>query len=127
MKNLIHRAYHISSCKTIFYKELTNKKQTLINGNFPNKLINQQIKLYLHNIHKYSNNNNKNNANRINLYYKNKMHKNYKLNEQVITNIIHRHIKPTEPQKQIKLIIYNAKFKRQTSSLRITKTPPKLS
>ena len=43
------------------------------------------------------------------------MHKNYKSNEQVITNIIHRHIKPIKHQKQIKLIIYYTKFK--TSSL----------
>ena len=40
------------------------------------------------------------------------MNKNYKVDEQVITNIILRHIKPTE---QIKLIIYYTKFK--TSNL----------
>ena len=39
------------------------------------------------------------------------MHKNYKIDEQVITNIIYRHIKSIEQQKQIKLIIYYAKFK----------------
>ena len=39
------------------------------------------------------------------------MHYNYKLNEQAITNIIKRHIKPIEKQKQIELIIYNTKFK----------------
>ena len=38
------------------------------------------------------------------------MHKNYKLDEQEITNIIFRHIKPIEHQKQIKL-----NLKRQTS------------
>ena len=43
------------------------------------------------------------------------VHKNYKLDEQEITNIIHRYIKPTEPQKQIKLIISDTKFK--TSNL----------
>ena len=30
----------------------------------------------------------------------------YKLDKQAITNIIKRHIKPIEKQKQIKLIIY---------------------
>ena len=30
------------------------------------------------------------------------MHKNYKVDEQVITNIIKRHIKPTEPKKNNK-------------------------
>ena len=43
------------------------------------------------------------------------MHKNYNLDEQVITNIIRRHIKLTEPQKQIKFIIFYTKFK--TSNL----------
>ena len=42
------------------------------------------------------------------------MHYNYKLNKQAITNIIKRHIKPIEKQKQIKLIYYT-KFK--TSNL----------
>ena len=41
------------------------------------------------------------------------MHSNYKLDEQAITNILKRHIKPIE--KQIKLIIYYIKFK--TSNL----------
>ena len=41
----------------------------------------------------------------------NRMHKNYKVDEQVITNDIHRHIKLTEYQKQIKLVIFYTKFK----------------
>ena len=52
-------------------------KQTLVHNNFPNKIIDQQIKQYLHNIHKNSNNN-INNTNRINLWYKDQMHKNIK-------------------------------------------------
>ena len=39
------------------------------------------------------------------------MYYNYKLDEKAITNIIKRHIKPIEKQKQIKLIIYYTKFK----------------
>ena len=50
--DIFHRPYHISSSKTIFYKELKNIKQTLVNNNFPNKLIDKQIKPYLHSIHK---------------------------------------------------------------------------
>ncbi len=59
---------------TIFNKELKNIKQTLVNNNFPNKLIEQQIKQYLHNIHKNNNSNNNNNTNRIDLYYENRRH-----------------------------------------------------
>ena len=42
IKNLIHKAFYISSSKTIFYKELTNIKQTLVNNNFPNNLVDQK-------------------------------------------------------------------------------------
>ena len=89
IKNLIHRAFYISS-RTIFYKEITNIKLILVNNNFPNKLGNQQIKLYLQNINKNNNTTNNNNTNKINRYYRNQMHYNYKLNEQTITNIVKR-------------------------------------
>ena len=49
----------------------------------------------------------------------NQMHKNYKLDEQVMTNI-----KPTEPQKQIKLIIYYTKFKTSNLIVKNNTTPP---
>ena len=39
------------------------------------------------------------------------MHYHYKLDQQAITNIIKKHIKPIKNQKQIKLIIYYTKFK----------------
>ena len=67
IKNLIQRAFYISSSKTIFYKELTNINQPLVNNNFPNKLVDQQIKVYLQNINKNNNTTNNNNTNRINL------------------------------------------------------------
>ena len=50
------------------------------------------------------------------------MHKNCKEDEQVITNVIHRHIKPIEPQKQIKLIIYYTKSKTSNLIDKITQT-----
>ena len=58
----------------------------------------QQIKVYLHNIHK-NNITNNNNTKRIHLYCRNQMHYNYKLNKQAMTNIIKRHINPIEIQK----------------------------
>ena len=67
------------------------------------------------NVITYNNTTNNNNTNRINLYYRNQIHYNYKLDEQTITNIIKRHIEPIEKQKQVKLFIYYTKFK--TSNL----------
>ena len=65
IKIFIPRAFYISSSKAIFYKELSNIKQTFVNNNFPNKLVDQQIKLYLHNIHKNDNTIKNNNTNKI--------------------------------------------------------------
>ena len=59
----------------------------------------------------------------INLYYGNQMHNNYKLDEQAITNIIKRHIKPIE--KQIKLIIYDTKFKTPNLIVKNSENTPK--
>ena len=53
------------------------------------------------------------------------MYKNYQTDEQVITNIIHRPIKPTEPQKQIKLIIYYSKFKMSNLIVKNNTSSPK--
>ena len=84
-------------------------KQTLVNENFPYKLVDQEIKLYLENINK--NNTTNNNTYRINLYHRNQMQYNYKLDEQAMTNIIKRRLKPIEKQKQKKIIINYSKFK----------------
>ena len=51
------------------------------------------------------------------------MHKNYKVDWQVMTNILYRHIKPTEPQKQTKLIIYYTKFKTSKLIIKNNTTP----
>ena len=55
------------------------------------------------------------------------MHKNNKLEGEVISNVIHRHVKDTEPQKQIKLIIYNIKFKTSYLIVKNNSNSPKLS
>lgn len=37
----------VISLDILFYKELSNAEQTLINNNFPNPIVNKQIKLAL--------------------------------------------------------------------------------
>ena len=53
------------------------------------------------------------------------MHKNYELDKQVITNIICRHIKLTERQKQIKLIIYITEFEMSNLIVKNNTNSPK--
>ena len=48
--NLISRAKLISSFKTIFYKEVENIKQALINNGFPNYIVDEQIKRMIKNV-----------------------------------------------------------------------------
>ena len=42
-ENLIHRAFYISVSKTIFYKELSNTKQTVVNEKFPSRPTTESI------------------------------------------------------------------------------------
>ena len=48
--NLISRAKLISSSKTIFYKEVENIKQALINNGFSNYIVDEQIKRMIKNV-----------------------------------------------------------------------------
>ena len=49
-----------------------------------------------------------------NFFYRNQMHYNYKSDEKILKTLIHKNILPTDPNKQIKLIIY---YKFKTSNL----------
>ena len=117
INNLISRAKLISSSKTIFYKEVENIKQALINNEFPNYIVDVQIECMIKNV----NQQNKHcttppsQQTYIKLFYCNQMHYNYKSDEKILKTLIHRNILPTDPNKKIKLIIYYNKFK--TSNL----------
>ena len=79
IKNLINRA-KLTSSKTIFFSELKNIKQTLLNNEFPNYFVDEQIRKTLHNIYHNENTRTLNSPNQ-NIYYCNQMHQNYKLDE----------------------------------------------
>ena len=63
------------------------------------------------NFSKDKNTTNNNSPNRIDLYCRNQMHFDYKLDEQTKTNNIKRRIKPIEKEKLIKPVIYFTRFK----------------
>ena len=73
IKKLIHRAFYISSFKTIFYKKLINIKLTQVNNNFPNKQVDQQIKYIFKTFTKIIAQPTITTLT-INLYYRNQMH-----------------------------------------------------
>ena len=107
--NLISRTKLIPSPKTIFYKEKNNKKtnkqtnkRNNINNGFPNYIDDEQIK---HTI-KIDSQQNKhcntppNKQAFIKLFYRNQMHYNYKLNENILKTLIQKNILSTDHNKK---------------------------
>ena len=111
--NLISRAKLISSSKTIFYKEVENIKQALINNGFPNYIVDEQIKRMIKNVNQQNKQCTTPSSQQtyIKLFYRNQMHYNYKSDEKILKTLIHKNILPTDPNKKIKLVIYYNKFK----------------
>ena len=114
----IPRAKLISSSKTIFYKEIKKTlKKTLINNGFPNYIVDEQIKRMIKNVSQQNKHCTTPPSQQafIKLFYRNQMHYNYELDENILKTLIQRNILPTEPNKKNELIIYYNKFK--TSNL----------
>ena len=84
--NLISRAKLISSSKTIFYKEVENIKQALINNGFPNYIVDEQIKRMIKNVNQQNKQCTTPSSQQtyIKLFYRNQMHYNYKSDEKIL-------------------------------------------
>ena len=123
--NLISRAKLISSSKTIFYKEVENIKQALINNGFPNYIVDEQIKRMIKNVNQQNKQCTTPSSQQtyIKLFYRNQMHYNYKSNEKILKTLIHKNIFPTDPNKKIKLVIYYNKFKTSNLVIRNNSSP----
>ena len=50
--HLLSKVFGVFSSNKIFYNELKNIKQTLLNNGFPNCLVDKQIKLMINNMNK---------------------------------------------------------------------------
>ena len=122
INNLISRAKLISSSKTIFYKEVENIKQALINNGFPNYIVDEQIKRMIKNVNQ-QNKRCTTPPSQQTFFYRNQMHYNYKSGEKILKTLIHRNILPTDPNKKIKLIIYYDKFKTSNLVIRNNSSP----
>ena len=88
-----------------FYTEIQHIKQTLINNNYSNNLVDQHIKSFINSkftvthllIDK---------PNFIPVYYKAQYHSNYKTEERIIKNIIKTNVKPTQNNSKHSIIVY---------------------
>ena len=124
IRNLISRAKLISTSQTIFYKEVENIKQALINNGFPNYIVDEQIKRMIKNVNQQNKQCTTPSSQQTYLkhFYRNQMHYNYKSDEKIMKTLIHKNMLPTDPNKKIKLIYYN-KFKTSNLVIRNNSSP----
>ena len=102
INNLISHAKLISSSKTIFYKEVGNIKQALINNGFPNYIVDEQIKRMIKSINQQNKHwtSPPSQQTCIKLFYRNQMHNTYKSDEKISKTLIHRNTLLTDPNKK---------------------------
>ena len=80
----------LSSSRTIFLNEVKNIKQTPNNNGFPNYIVDTEIKYFINKTEQHNIDNILNYKQSINLYYKNQFHRNYKIDEHILKNLIQK-------------------------------------
>ena len=105
INNYINRAFKVTNNWEDFHEEIKNIKQTLVNNNYSNNMIDSQIKTFLEK-KVTQNEKTKENKTTINIYYCNQMHHNYKIDERVLKEIVHNNTSTINPNKKINLMIY---------------------
>ena len=124
INNFIHRAYKYSQTWESFHNEIIHIKQTLINNNYSNSMVDNEISRYLNN--KFSPPNHTDH-NSIPVYYKSQMHSNYKIDEKILKDIVYNNIKCINPTDKLNLIIYYNNRKASNLVLKNNLAPPKTS
>ena len=120
--NYIHRAYKYSQTWESFHHEIMHIKQTLINNNYSNSMVDQEISKYLDT--KFSPPN-PHIHNTIPVYYRNQMHDNYKIDEKVVKEIVKNHVKCIDSNYKINLIVYYKNRKTSNLVVKNNLSPPK--
>ena len=104
INSYLHRAYHVSSNNEIFETELTRIKQLLTNNNFPMCLIERTVSKFLATKTQTSTNEEK--PETIDLYFRNQMTSQYKMDEKKLKQIMNTYVSPVAENKVVKLIVY---------------------
>ena len=122
INNYIHRAHKYSQTWESFHSELLHIKQMLINNNYSNTIVDQEVSKYLDKVFSPPE---RKNQNAIPIYYKSQMHPNYKLDERILKDIVYSNIKCTQPNDKINLIIYYNNKKSCNLVMKNNLAPPK--
>ncbi|XP_050699344.1 uncharacterized protein LOC126986892 [Eriocheir sinensis] len=111
---------HCSTWKRV-HQEIERSTQVLINNGFSEKDISRLTKKIIDGWHSKKQKEEKKED--ISIFYKATFSTAYKEDERVITQIVRRNVKPSDPNKQVKLVIYYTTKK--TSHLLLKNTPSK--
>ena len=113
IKTLLKRARRICNTEDNFTTECSRIKKLMINNGYPNMVVDRIIKMFIdkeRTIDHQSNISSDPDSNpvldnrRVKVFYKNQYHKNYKIDEKALRNILKQHI--LELTIKIDLIIY---------------------
>ena len=100
--------------------ELERATQVLINNGYSNSLVSSVIKSHLDKWYLQKDDTTSTEP-PINLYYKNYISIHYKIDEDIIKDIVNKNVRPTDPSRKINLIIYYKSKK--TSNLLLRNRP----
>ena len=103
INNYLNRAYKLTETWQDFHTEILHIKQRLINNNYTNKLVDEQIKKFLE---QKQNCRHQNQKKPISVYYASQTHKNYKIEERIIKSIIHDNTECIDKNNRLQLIFY---------------------
>ena len=114
IRGAIRRAHRICSSWQLFDEELGRSKQILINNGYSNSEFDQEVGIFLQQIHRKDEKDKKSDEKkRIKVYYKNQMTDAYKVDERVLKDIIKRNTKCSQENIDLTLCIY---YKNQKTS-----------
>ena len=119
--NYLNRAYKVSKTWKEFHTEILHIKQRLINNNYTNTMVDQEIKKFLT---QKETQNTKRNKNILPIYYESQMHANYKTEERIIKKIIYDNTKCINPDNKLELRIYYRNKKTSQLIMRNNLNPP---
>ena len=118
----LNRAYNTSDNWKDFHEEVLHIKQLLINNNFSNRMVDEQIKKFLDK--KLSHKEHNQDKKTIKVYYQGQTHKNYKLDERIIENIVSDNTKCIDKNSKLKIIFFYKNKKASNYIMKNDMTPP---
>ena len=109
IQTYIRRAWLTAKTWYQFDAEIKHIKQMLVNNNYPNKIIDEQLKQFLDTA--IQEKSESNTLNKHQLYYRNQYNTKYKVDEEVIKRIVKENVSIVDNTSSLSLLIYYKNMK----------------